>query len=127
MDTRLSALRALVRFWFQGLTAAVTHRIGTTTKENTVFKKNLLAISVATVDVDSQARGQSSAQQPANASAQSSVDQDIDLIRKDVRSQKKQIIAANLQLTDAEAVKFWPPGTSTRPSWSNKRCKIRGY
>jgi len=29
-------------------------------------------------------------------------------MRKDVRSQKKQIIAANLQLTDAEAVKFWP-------------------
>jgi hypothetical protein len=74
-----------------------------------VFKKNLLAISVATVVMlTASARGQSSAQQPANASAQSSVDQDIDLIRKDVRSQKKQIIAANLQLTDAEAVKFWP-------------------
>ena len=29
-------------------------------------------------------------------------------MRKDIRSQKKQIIAANLQLTDAEAVKFWP-------------------
>ena len=74
-----------------------------------MFKKNLLAISVATVVMlTSSARGQSSAQQPTNASAQSSVDQDIDLIRKDVRSQKKQIIAANLQLTDAEAEKFWP-------------------
>jgi hypothetical protein len=47
-------------------------------------------------------------QTPANTSGQSSVDQDIDLMRKDVRSQKKQIIAANLQLTDAEAVTFWP-------------------
>jgi hypothetical protein len=47
-------------------------------------------------------------QAPANTSGQSSVDQDIDLMRKDVRSQKKQIIAANLQLTDAEATKFWP-------------------
>ena len=74
-----------------------------------MFKKNLLAISVATVVMlTSSARGQSSAQQPTNASAQSSVDQDIDLMRKDVRSQKKQIIAANLQLTDAEAEKFWP-------------------
>ena len=36
------------------------------------------------------------------------VDQDVDLLRKDVRSQKKQIIAANLKLTDAEAEKFWP-------------------
>jgi hypothetical protein len=74
-----------------------------------VFKKNLLAISVAAVvTLTTSARGQSSAPQPANASAQSSVEQDIDLMRKDVRSQKKQIIAANLQLTDAEAVKFWP-------------------
>jgi hypothetical protein len=39
---------------------------------------------------------------------QSSVDQDVDLIRKDIRSQKKQIIAANLHLTDTEAEKFWP-------------------
>jgi hypothetical protein len=36
------------------------------------------------------------------------MDQDVDLLRKDIRSQKKQIIAANLQLTDQEAVKFWP-------------------
>ena len=41
-------------------------------------------------------------------SAQSSVDQDIALLRKDIRSDKKQIIAANLQLTDAEAQTFWP-------------------
>jgi len=42
------------------------------------------------------------------SSTQSSVDQDVDLMRKDIRSQKKQIIAANLQLTDKEAEKFWP-------------------
>ena len=48
------------------------------------------------------------AQTQANASSQNSVDQDVDLLRKDVRSQKKQIIAANLKLTDAEAEKFWP-------------------
>ena len=34
--------------------------------------------------------------------------QDIDLLRKDIRSQKKQLIAQNLKLTDAEATKFWP-------------------
>jgi len=49
------------------------------------------------------------AQAQANSSAQqSSIDQDVDLLRKDVRSQKKQLIAANLQLTDAESEKFWP-------------------
>src|SRR5579871_6944295 len=52
--------------------------------------------------------GQSSAQTPSTSSGQSTVDQDVDLLRKDIRSQKKQIIAANLQLTDTEAVKFWP-------------------
>ena len=29
-------------------------------------------------------------------------------MRKDIRSQKKQIIAANMSLTEAEAEKFWP-------------------
>jgi hypothetical protein len=32
----------------------------------------------------------------------------IELLRKDVRSQKKQIIAENMGLSDAEAEKFWP-------------------
>jgi hypothetical protein len=35
-------------------------------------------------------------------------DDDINLFRKDVRSLKKQIIAANLDLTDTEAQQFWP-------------------
>ncbi len=37
-----------------------------------------------------------------------SLDQDIQMLREDVRSQKKQIVAANMTLTDAEATKFWP-------------------
>ena len=44
----------------------------------------------------------------APQSSQSSMSQDIDLLRKDIRSQKKQIIAANMPLTDTEAQKFWP-------------------
>jgi hypothetical protein len=35
-------------------------------------------------------------------------DQDLNLLRKDLRSKRKQLIAANLKLTDAEAAKFWP-------------------
>ena len=34
--------------------------------------------------------------------------QDLDLLRKDLRSTRKQLIAENLKLTDAEATKFWP-------------------
>jgi hypothetical protein len=50
----------------------------------------------------------SGAQASASQNSQGPSDRDIDLLRKDIRSQKKQIIAANMQLTDAEALKFWP-------------------
>jgi hypothetical protein len=74
-----------------------------------VTTKNLLSISLASILIlTGTTRGQSSAQTPSNPPAQNTVDQDVDLLRKDIRSQKKQIIAANLQLSDAEAVKFWP-------------------
>jgi Spy/CpxP family protein refolding chaperone len=39
---------------------------------------------------------------------QGSFDEDVRLFRQDVRSLKKQIIAANLDLTDIEAQQFWP-------------------
>jgi len=35
-------------------------------------------------------------------------DNDINLLRKDLRSAQKQIISANVLLTDTEAQKFWP-------------------
>lgn len=61
-------------------------------------------------------------QQPAAPSSQESaasgkqgtqtsdqtLDANVKLLRADVRSEKKQIVAANLTLTDAEATKFWP-------------------
>src|SRR6201982_4263880 len=34
--------------------------------------------------------------------------QDLNLLRQDLRSKRKQLIAANLKLTDADATKFWP-------------------
>ena len=74
-----------------------------------MIRKSLLSISMATiVTLTGISLGQTSSQTPSNNSAQSNVDQDVDLLRKDFRSQKKQIIAANLQLTDKEAEKFWP-------------------
>jgi hypothetical protein len=35
-------------------------------------------------------------------------DANIQLMRQDIRSERKKIVAANLPLTEAEAVKFWP-------------------
>jgi hypothetical protein len=34
--------------------------------------------------------------------------QDMELLRKDLRAKRKQLIAANLKLTDAEGERFWP-------------------
>jgi len=47
---------------------------------------------------------------PAESSSRNSTisNQDIELLRKDLRAKRKQLIAANLRLTDAEAEKFWP-------------------
>ena len=42
------------------------------------------------------------------ASAQDPVDEDIKLFRKDLRSLRKQIVAANMDLSDKEAEQFWP-------------------
>ena len=53
------------------------------------------------------------AQQPA-PSAASGVneeqvnDANIQLMRQDIRSERKKVIAANMPLTDTEATKFWP-------------------
>ena len=43
-----------------------------------------------------------------NREESASSNQDLALLKQDVRSQRKQIVAANLQLSEAEAVKFWP-------------------
>ena len=49
------------------------------------------------------------AQEPVSPAAnQLSSDEDLKLFRKDLRSLKKQIIAANMDLTDTEAQQFWP-------------------
>jgi hypothetical protein len=53
----------------------------------------------------------SHAQAAAGQSAQSSqsaTDQDIQMLRSDLRGQKKQIVAENLTMTPAQAEKFWP-------------------
>jgi hypothetical protein len=42
------------------------------------------------------------------AQSATSNQEDLALLKQDVKSQKKQIVAANLELTDTEATKFWP-------------------
>ncbi len=39
---------------------------------------------------------------------QTPTDEQIQLLRKDIRAQRKQLVAANMKLSGAEAEKFWP-------------------
>jgi hypothetical protein len=49
-----------------------------------------------------------SAQPAAAGTAEVFTDQQMALLREDIRSIKKQLVAANLTLTDSEVTKFWP-------------------
>jgi Spy/CpxP family protein refolding chaperone len=81
-------------------------------------KKNFLGISLMliTFAATNSALAQNSSL-PKNDAAKGSTanepsppnpDDFLELLRKDVRSQKKQIIAENMELSDPEAEKFWP-------------------
>lgn len=45
---------------------------------------------------------------PQDSSSRAISNQDLTLLRQDLRAKRKQLIAANLKLTDAEATRFWP-------------------
>jgi Spy/CpxP family protein refolding chaperone len=67
-----------------------------------VIASGLLLSSVTTYAQAAQSAPATSAQ------SQASIDQDIQLLRGDIRSQKKEVVAANMNLTPDEATKFWP-------------------
>ena len=57
-----------------------------------------------------QAQPQQPAAQQGDRAAETEkvIDDTIQLMRQDIRSQRKQIVAANLPLTEPESIKFWP-------------------
>lgn len=67
--------------------------------------------------------------QTSDSNAQ--LDQYMSLLRKDLRSGKKQFVAANLSLTDAEAQKFWPIydryAAETEKLYSGRLTLIKDY
>jgi hypothetical protein len=54
------------------------------------------------------AQDTSSQSATGDSTADAITDQQLELLGRDIRSIKKQLIAANLTLTDSEATKFWP-------------------
>lgn len=68
----------------------------------------LVGIGAMSESLPAQTAGGSQAQ---SAGAQDNArisDQDIELLRKDLREKKKQLVAANLNLTVGQATQFWP-------------------
>lgn len=79
-----------------------------------MFKKLMIGVlltgSSGLSGVATMAQASSGAQStPAPApDGQAMRDQDIALLRKDIRGKRKQLIAANLTLTGDQATRFWP-------------------
>jgi len=55
-----------------------------------------------------QQQSQPTKSEQSSAHATHADDADIRLLREDIRSERKKIVAANLPLSSAEATKFWP-------------------
>ena len=76
----------------------------------------IVALAISTVQPLSGQRASAQApKQPESANrattyqdTQWSPGQDMEMLKNNLRSQKKQIVAANMDLTDTEAEKFWP-------------------
>ena len=75
------------------------------------FVAALIAVTISLLHADVYAQDTSApaASTPAPSdNARPISDEDIKMLRQDIRAQRKQLIAANMTLTPAEAEKFWP-------------------
>jgi hypothetical protein len=68
----------------------------------------LLLILVGTCLDHARTLAQATVPAQSTTNSEAGIDRDVQLLRQDIRSQVKQLIAANLKLTDTEATKFWP-------------------
>ena len=70
----------------------------------------LSVLFVCNVSMFAQVSQEPAAQGASDAGAQphSFSDQDVEMLRADLRAQRKQIVAQNMNLTADEATKFWP-------------------
>jgi hypothetical protein len=100
------------------IAGALAPNLGLAVRKEPVTQKNFLVItlmSIAFATTSSALAQNSPSAKPgapktstADDASQRNPDDFIELLRKDVRSQKKQIIAEKMDLSDAEAEKFWP-------------------
>jgi Spy/CpxP family protein refolding chaperone len=80
-------------------------------KRRMAVKKFMLAVLLMAgmyLSLGTATFAQSATGQQASTKDQAATAQEVELMRKDLRSMRKQLIAANLKLTDDQATKFWP-------------------
>jgi len=70
--------------------------------------KKLMTVMLKGTTMVGGTRAKAQTNPPQEAVQHKISDRDLDLLRKDLRSKRKQLIASNLSLTDTEATKFWP-------------------
>jgi hypothetical protein len=68
----------------------------------------LFAACTMLTSVPTRAQASQDAQSSGSQSSSASLDQDIQMLREDVRSDRKTLTAAHMDLTADEATKFWP-------------------
>jgi|SRR6516162_7271505 len=84
--------------------------IGILEFKGAVMKKliTLALIAASWMLIDAPASAQTFEPQESSSRGAVVSNQDLELLRKDLRAKRKQLIAANLKLTDAEGARFWP-------------------
>jgi hypothetical protein len=68
----------------------------------------LLAIVLGIASVVAGQQSQQTTTHKSTPSAEQASEADVQLMREDIRAERKRIVAANLPLTATEATKFWP-------------------
>jgi hypothetical protein len=77
-------------------------------KKRVTFAFHLAAAVIAAATLLSAQQPAPSAAGSTNATEEQVNDANIQLMREDIRSQRKKVVAANMPLTETEATQFWP-------------------
>lgn len=77
-------------------------------KDNMAFRPYLATFMLAVATLLRAQQPAPSAANGTNLTAEQVNDANIQLMRQDIRSERKKIVAVNVPLTDTEATRFWP-------------------
>ena len=77
-------------------------------KDNIAFRLYLATFMLAVATLLRAQQPATAAANGTNLTAEQVNDANIQLMRQDIRSERKKIVAVNVPLTDTEATRFWP-------------------